>query len=152
MRKEEKDWPMIALSCFVFVLLVLCVYYIWGCRDIYQPEIYGKAISMDGGGGSNNVERDEYFWAKYIWTAPTTGTPVVHYLGQLLSSDGDTVLYPGTWMTTMWVPMRYGETYQLRVAGVDSNRVQGPWSIWSEPYTPEENDGLRGILPRTIKM
>jgi len=31
----------------------------------------------------------------------------------------------------------YGNKYRLRVAAVDDAGVQGPQSIWSQPYTPE---------------
>ena len=73
----------------------------------------------------------------YTWTAPTTGSTVDHYVIQH-SADG------GTWTTvdsnvttnTYVLTAEYDVEHTVRVAGVDAQGRQGPWSVSSEPYTP----------------
>jgi hypothetical protein len=73
----------------------------------------------------------------YTWTAPTTGSPVDHYVVQH-SQDG------GTWVTidenvpsnSYTLTAAYDVEHSIRVAGVDAEGRQGPWSVASEPYTP----------------
>lgn len=85
---------------------------------------------------------------RYTWTKPTYGTRPVHYVVQMLVNSVDTVD-----LGTVTVPeftqviqrgpveddiyFHYGNKYQLRVAGVDSAGNQGPFSAWSDPYSPE---------------
>lgn len=73
----------------------------------------------------------------YTWTAPTTGSPVDHYVVQH-SVDG------GAWVTvatdvtetTYVLSAEYDHQHQIRVAGVDAQGRQGPFSEPSDPYTP----------------
>lgn len=73
----------------------------------------------------------------YTWTAPTTGSPVDHYIVQH-SVDG------GAWVTvadnvtetTYVLSADYDHQHQIRVAGVDAQGRQGPFSEPSDPYTP----------------
>lgn len=73
----------------------------------------------------------------YTWSAPTTGSPVDHYVVQH-SEDG------GSWITvesalannTYVLTAAYDVEHAVRVAAVDAEGRQGPWSIASEPYTP----------------
>ena len=74
---------------------------------------------------------------QYVWTAPTTGSPVDYYVVQH-SADG------GTWVTlgnapelTYTLDAEYGVSHQIRVAGVDAEGRQGPYSAPSDPYTPD---------------
>jgi len=69
----------------------------------------------------------------YIWTAPTTGTPVVNYVVQI-SIDGAPYEYVGDAASETYT--FYAEallTYQIRVAGVDAQDRQGPYSVASDP-------------------
>jgi len=73
----------------------------------------------------------------YVWTAPTTGSPVDHYVVQH-SADG------GAWVTLGTAPdlsftlsAEYGVSHRIRVAGVDAQNRQGPYSLPSEAYTPD---------------
>ncbi len=73
----------------------------------------------------------------YTWAAPTTGSPVDRYVIQH-SEDG------GAWVTvedsqstnTYMLTATYDVEHRIRVAGVDVQQRQGPWSVASEPYTP----------------
>ena len=75
--------------------------------------------------------------AKYVWTAPTVGPPVDHYVVQVLVNDVETLNYDPVSSEEIRVPVEYGNKYQVRVAAVGTNGKQGPWSIWSELYNPE---------------
>lgn len=74
---------------------------------------------------------------EYTWTAPTTGTPVDHYVAEVMVNDGDTYLIDPVPGESIMLPVQYGNKYQIRVAAVDAANAQGPMSIWSLPYTPE---------------
>ena len=73
---------------------------------------------------------------EFVWTAPTTGTPVDHYVAQVVINDQDTLFFDPVPSEEMLVEVTYGNKYQMRVAGVDAANIQGPWSIWSQPVAP----------------
>jgi len=71
------------------------------------------------------------------WTAPSTGSPVQHYVAQI-STNGGPFLPAGTSETTsIDLALEVGATYTVRVAGVDDQGRQGPYSVASDPYTPD---------------
>jgi len=71
------------------------------------------------------------------WTAPTEGSPVQHYILQL-STDGGPYTTVGTVTGTSYVlNLAIDHTYTARVAGVDAQSRQGPWSLPSDPYSPD---------------
>ena len=74
---------------------------------------------------------------RYVWTAPTVGTPVDHYLVQVLVNEVKTEDHGPVSSPEITVPLKRGNKYQIRVAAVDASGAQGPWSIWSELYNPE---------------
>lgn len=72
------------------------------------------------------------------WTAPTEGSPVDHYVLQLSENGGPFYTVSDTITTTSFdVQLENLTTYVARVAGVDAQDRQGPWSEPSEPYTPD---------------
>lgn len=74
---------------------------------------------------------------EYVWTAPTTGSPVDHYVVQH-SADGRNWVTVGTVTQLSYVlSAEYGVSHQIRVAGVDVQDRQGPYSLPSDPYTPD---------------
>ncbi len=84
----------------------------------------------------------------YSWTEPTDGTPVDHYVIQMLVnevkiSDVGEVASPEVTISVKRGPVveelafYLGNKYQLRVAGVDLAGVQGPYSPWSDPISLE---------------
>lgn len=72
------------------------------------------------------------------WTAPTEGSPVHHYVLQL-SIDGGaySTVATVTGGTSQTLDLEIGHIYRARVAGVDSQDRQGPWSQESDAYTPD---------------
>jgi len=73
----------------------------------------------------------------YTWTAPTTGTPVEFYVVQH-SVDGGQWTQIGTTDTNSYtLNAAVGQSHQIRVAGVDADDRQGPFSQSSDPYTPD---------------
>ena len=73
----------------------------------------------------------------YVWTPPTEGSPVVFYRVQLSRNDGEFAVIDSTPTTSYTLAVEWGDKYVIRVAGVDAADRQGPYSIPSEPYTPE---------------
>lgn len=135
------------------VVLVLALIFggLISCESGFlQPEnvIDGKRVEMDGGGGGGgNIRHDPIAWTRYHWTMPTTGTRVVHYVGQQ-STDGYTWSDQrniGQDTFAVW-GLDYDVVNYVRVAGVDSNRIQGPFSEPSDPYVPR-GDNYETIPP-----
>lgn len=78
------------------------------------------------------------------WEAPTYGTPVVHYVLQVVELGGaqpDTTVYDQIPGLSRNVFVAYGNVYKARVAGVDAEGRQGPWSLWTPLYGPEMDHG-----------
>ena len=75
---------------------------------------------------------------KYTWTAPTSGSAAVSYVVEA-SEDGGAFVVIATNVTQREYTMtqEYGKSYQIRVAGVDGQGRQGPYSVASDPYTPD---------------
>jgi len=73
----------------------------------------------------------------YTWTEPTTGSPVDHYVVQHSEDGGAWVTVQDTQTTNSYVlTAAYDVEHRIRVAGVDLQGRQGPWSVASEAYTP----------------
>jgi len=71
------------------------------------------------------------------WTAPTEGSPVHHYVFQLSTDGGPFVTVGSVTGLSYVLDLEIGHTYVARVAGVDAQDRQGPWSESSNPYTPD---------------
>ena len=74
----------------------------------------------------------------YQWTPPTTGSAVHHYVVEYSANAGSTwaqVAAPTT--NSVSLSLTVGGTYIVRVAGVDAQSRQGPYSAHSDPYTPD---------------
>ena len=74
---------------------------------------------------------------EFVWTAPTSGTSVHHYLAQVLVNERDTLFFGPVETESIMLPVVYGNKYRIRVAAVDADDIQGPLSTWSLPYFPE---------------
>lgn len=89
----------------------------------------------------------------YTWTAPTTGTPVHHYVVQTSSNGTTWTTLTGVEPTarTVTVAAPVGVPIQVRVAGVDAQNRQGSWSIGSDPFVPDAGPpGVPGTPVRTV--
>jgi hypothetical protein len=78
--------------------------------------------------------------ARCSWDPPTYGTPVHHYVLQVVELGGaspDTTTFGDITETFRDVWVTFGLTYKARVAGVDAENRQGPWSLWTPLYGPE---------------
>ena len=78
---------------------------------------------------------------RFSWSESDQGTPAIHYVMEIEKRHGeelddrssiDNILEP-----THVILVEYGFKYRVRVAGVDAQGHQGPWSLWSELFTPE---------------
>lgn len=74
--------------------------------------------------------------ATAVWGAPTTGTPVDYYVLQhsVNGSAWTTVAAPVD--ATYAFQVTTGDSHQVRVAGVDAEGRQGPYSLPSDPFIP----------------
>jgi len=72
----------------------------------------------------------------FTWSAPTTGSTVDHYVIQHQTDGGSWVNIGTTTSVTYALSASYDVEHSIRVAGVDSESRQGPWSVPSDPYTP----------------
>ena len=78
----------------------------------------------------------------YSWSAPTSGSTVDHYIVEQ-SIDGGTWTQVATVATNSYtLTASVGNSHQIRVAGVDASSRQGPYSVASDPYSPDP--GLPG--------
>ncbi len=73
----------------------------------------------------------------YTWTAPTTGTPVEFYVVQHSVNGGQWTQVDTSTENTYTLSATAGESHQIRVAGVDADDRQGPFSVASDPFTPD---------------
>lgn len=73
----------------------------------------------------------------YSWTAPTTGSTAVRYVVEHSVNNGPFVAIGTATSTSYTLQAAYGSSHRIRVAGVDAQNRQGPFSTASEPYTPD---------------
>jgi hypothetical protein len=74
---------------------------------------------------------------EYIWDAPKLGAAVDHYIVQVLVNDVDILTIDNVLTERVMVTVVYGNKYMVRVAAVSERGIQGPFSGWSIPFTPE---------------
>lgn len=74
----------------------------------------------------------------YTWTAPATGSPVHHYEVQSSADNGTLWSDRGTTPTnSVTLNLAVGQTHVVRVRAVDGQGRSGPWSVQSDPNTPD---------------
>ena len=73
----------------------------------------------------------------YQWTAPTTGTPVDHYVVEHAVNGGSWTQIATASSNSFTLAAAVGEAHQIRVAGVDADGRQGVYSVASDPYEPD---------------
>ena len=72
------------------------------------------------------------------WDPPTYGTPVEHYVLQHSVNDGAWTTVGTTTDTQYTLTISFNDSHRVRVAGVDAEGRQGPYSLPSNPYNPSE--------------
>lgn len=73
----------------------------------------------------------------YTWTAPTSGSPVHHYVVQhSVNGQPYVTIDDDLAGTSLAITLSYEDEHVVRVAAVDSQGRQGPYSVPSDPYTP----------------
>lgn len=73
------------------------------------------------------------------WSPPTYGTPVEHYVLQHQVGIDAWQFVATTTDTTYTFLIPFSADSKVRVAGVDAEGRQGPWSLPSNPYNPSES-------------
>lgn len=73
----------------------------------------------------------------YTWTAPVGGSTVVHYVIQHREDSGAWTTLGTTPTNTYTLNLSVGHAHEIRVAGVDAEDRQGPFSVPSDPYVPD---------------
>lgn len=90
------------------------------------------------------------------WTAPTTGSAVEHYVGEVQSwvtDSPDTIAFTFVSQdTTASFTYAYGHETRCRVAGVDSLGRQGPYSGWSLIWSDHGIPGAPSIPRMELEM
>jgi len=121
------------------LIVIMLSLVVLGCTDtpdITKPTMTLKrvVIGIDGtaGGGGGDIPTRQLV---YEWTAPTTGPPVIRYIGEIEIDYGDRrhyVLVEAGTDTTLEYTFTEGYKYRFRVAGIDAETRQGVMSEWSE--------------------
>jgi hypothetical protein len=73
----------------------------------------------------------------YNWTAPSTGSPVDHYIVEHSVNGGTWTLVATATENSYTLTATTGQSHQIRVAAVDADDRQGPYSLSSDPYMPD---------------
>jgi hypothetical protein len=73
----------------------------------------------------------------YTWTAPTSGSAVDHYVVEVKVDSGNFTQVGTTSTNSYTLTAAVGHAHQIRVAGVDAQDRQGPFSVASDSYTPD---------------
>ena len=75
--------------------------------------------------------------ASYTWTVPQGGSAVVSYVVQHRVDGGQWAQVGVTPTNTYTMMLAVGQSHEIRVAGVDAQDRQGPFSVPSDPYIPD---------------
>jgi len=86
------------------------------------------------------VDDDGNVEARAGWSPPTYGTPVDHYVLQHSINDGPWYYYASAIEdTTLKMTISFIDNHRVRVAGVDAENRQGPFSLPSNYYCPADS-------------
>ena len=100
-------------------------------------------LALPGRGGAETAN------LRYSWNPPLQGTPVVHYVVQIEYNSNTPLEYVDTYSEVTetyydFVAER-GMECRARVAGVDAQGRQGPWSGWTIRHGPIPPDPTFGF-------
>lgn len=112
----------------VVAVLVVILLLVWaiGCSE----ELEHPTDTLDMGVGVTPLA----VVVRWHWTEPTSGTPVDHYVVEIEhpSHEASAVVSRNSFIMNVALD----DVVRIRVAGVDAEDRQGPFSEWSEYYTP----------------
>ncbi len=83
------------------------------------------------------VQAQTEMQVNYSWTAPVGGTAVDHYVVEHSVDGGSWAQLATASANSYTLTATVGQAHQIRVAGVDASGRQGPFSLASDPYTPD---------------
>ncbi len=86
---------------------------------------------------ANSAQAQTEMPVDYSWTAPTTGSTVDHYVVELSVAGGAWGQIATVSTNSYTLTAAVGISHQIRVAGVDVDSRQGPFSVASDAYTPD---------------
>jgi len=73
---------------------------------------------------------------RFSWSEPLNGTKVIKYIIQHKIGESNWYNYAFSDINSIWIDVRYSENNTVRVAGIDSQNRQGPWSENSNILNP----------------
>lgn len=73
----------------------------------------------------------------YSWTAPTSGSPVDHYVIEHSVNEGTWSQIATSASNSYTLTASVGDSHMIRVAGVDADSRQGSFSLASDAYSPD---------------
>lgn len=115
----------------LFILLFICLF-------------VANALSVEI---TSTVSEDGIVEARAGWSPPTYGTPVVYYILQHSINDGAWYSYATTDDTTVMTYISFYDVHKVRVAGVDAEDRQGPYSLPSNTYCPADSFPNQPSIP-----
>lgn len=92
----------------------------------------GGALAQPESGLDDPENRAEAM--TFVWTAPTTGSPVAKYEVQIRQGGAAStdITNREVFTTEVTFPVDWMTLYEVRVRAVDAANRAGPWSIWSQ--------------------
>lgn len=117
------------------------------CRKIFVLALLCATVSAGAALAQTTVE------ATAIWAESTYGAPAVRYIVQHQVNDGAWETVGTTTGTTYALDLTYDDVHRVRVAGIDAQDRQGPYSNPSEAFSPSgsgEAPGMPGQPYRII--
>ncbi|MCP4290406.1 MAG: hypothetical protein GY780_01055 [bacterium] len=97
--------------------------------------VIGGILVLALSGGSALAQTE--VTVNYSWSAPTTGSPVGHYVVQHSVNGGAWNQIATAASNSYTLTATIGDSHRIRVAGVDDQDRQGSYSEPSDTYTPE---------------
>ncbi|RLG95346.1 hypothetical protein DRO27_03785 [Candidatus Bathyarchaeota archaeon] len=124
----------------VHLILLVGMLGLLGCQRVPPSSEGGNQTSQVDSLGTQTAPMDTVM-VTFVWEAASTGTDAVYYVVETSEGWRYECRKLNRWGDgKMRVPFHNGKPGRIRVAGVDADGVQGPWSEWSDLYAPGRPD------------